>query len=145
MKVVLDTSVLISAIRSGSGASAEIIRLVALGKVTVLLDFKRVCEYRDVALRPQHITASGKTPEDVEAVISFLEAIETPVAIMVKYRPLCQDANDDMVMDVAINGHADAVVTNNVKDFAAAADRFGIPALIPGDFLDVLRKRGIVK
>jgi predicted nucleic acid-binding protein len=140
VKIVLDTSPLINAIRSGRGASAEIIRLTALGKLTVLLDFKLVCEYRDVALRSEHIEASGKTPEDAEAVISMLEAIAVPVLIVVKHRPLCPDVNDNMVMDVAINDYADAIVTNNVRDFAPAAKRFGIPVLLPGDFLDVLRK-----
>jgi predicted nucleic acid-binding protein len=60
VKVVLDTSALISAIRSGTGVAAEIVRLVALGKLTLLLDFKLVCEYREVGLRPQHIAASER-------------------------------------------------------------------------------------
>jgi predicted nucleic acid-binding protein len=74
VKVVLDTAALISAIRSGTGAGAEIVRLAALGKLTLLLDFKLACEYRDVALRPEHIAASGRRAEDIEAVIAMLEA-----------------------------------------------------------------------
>jgi predicted nucleic acid-binding protein len=45
-----------------------------------------------------------------------------------------------MVLDVAINGHADAIVTNNIKDFRAAAERFGIQVLTPKEFLIALRK-----
>lgn len=141
MKVVLETSALISALRSGSGAAAEIVRLAATGKLTLLLDYKLVCEYRDVALRPEHLAASGKSPEDVEAVIALLEAIATPVQVLVKHRPLSRDAHDDMVLDVAINGFADAVVTNNLRDFASAAARFGILALTSRDLLSVRRKR----
>ena len=133
VKVVLDTAALTSAIRSSTGAAAEIVRLAAVGKLTLLLDLKLVCEYRDVALRPQHIAASGRTSEDVEA-------IATPVLVRIKHRPLSQDANDDMVLDVAINGYADAVVTNNIKDFLAAAERFGIQVLTPRDFLIAFRK-----
>lgn len=131
---------MVSAIRSGTGASAEIVRLIALGKLTLLLDLKLVCEYRDVALRPQHIAASGQTLEDAESVISMLEAIATPVVVVVKHRPLSHDPNDDMVMDVAINGHADAIVTNNVRDFVTVTERFGIPVLTPRDFLIAFRK-----
>jgi predicted nucleic acid-binding protein len=140
LKIVLDTSALISAIRSGTGAAAEVLRLAALGKLTLLTDLKLVCEYRDVALRPQHIAASGKTSEDAEAVMNMLEAIAVPVFVLVKHRPLSQDANDDLVLDVAINGYADAVVTNNIKDFRLAAERFGIETLTPEEFLIAFRK-----
>jgi putative PIN family toxin of toxin-antitoxin system len=140
VKVVLDTSALISAIRSGTGAAAEIVRLVALGKLTLLLDFKLVCEYHDVALRPQHVFASGRKVDDIETAIAMLEAVATPVLVAIKPRPLSQDADDDMVLDVAINGHADVIVTNNVKDFALAAERFGLQVLTPRELLIAFRK-----
>jgi putative PIN family toxin of toxin-antitoxin system len=142
VKFVLDTAALVSAIRSDTGAAAEIVRLAALGKLTLLLDLKLVCEYREVAMRAEHVTASGKTLEDAEAVISLLEAIAMPVLVVTKHRPLSQDPNDDMVMDVAINGHADAIVTKNVRDFAAATECFGIPVLTPGSFLTRWRRGG---
>jgi len=134
---------LVSAIRSGSGAAAEILRLAALGKLTLLMDYKLVCEYRDVVLRPHHVAASGGSIEDANAVIAMLETIAVPVLVVVKHRPLSRDANDDMVLDVAINGCADAVVTNNIRDFAEVAERFGIQALTPKDFLIAFRKGGI--
>lgn len=139
---MLDTAAFISAIRSSTGAAAEIVRLAILEKVTLLMDLKLVCEYRDVALRPQHITASGKTAEDAEAVIDALEPIATQVFVKTRHRPLSQDENDDMVLDVAINGCADVVVTNNVKDFAPAAERLGIRVLTPREFLIEIRKGG---
>lgn len=142
MKIVLDTAALVSAIRSGSGAAAEIVRLALLEEVTLLLDYKLVCEYRDVALRPQHIAASGKTPEEIEAIIAALESIATPVFVSVKHRPLSRDENDDMVLDLAINGHASVVVTNNVKDFLPAARNFGIQILTPRELLTEIRKGG---
>ena len=140
VRIVLDTAALVSAIRSGTGAAAEIVRLAALGELTVLMDLKLVCEYRDVAFRPQHIAASGRTLEDAEAVVAMLEAIAFPVLVVVKHRPLSQDANDDMILDVAINGHADVIVTNNIKDFALASERFGIQSLTPRDFLLAFRE-----
>jgi putative PIN family toxin of toxin-antitoxin system len=140
VKVVLDTAALISAIRSSTGAAAEIVRLAAVRKLTLLMDYKLVCEYRDVSLRPQRVAASGRAPEDAEATIEMLEAIATPVLVRVKHRPLSQDGNDDMVLDVAINGQADVVVTNNIKDFRGAAERFGIEVMTPREFLIAFRK-----
>jgi len=72
----------------------------------------------------------------------MLEAIATPVLVKIRYRPLSQDVNDDLVLDVAINGQADAVVTNNIRDLRPAAEQFGIPVLTPGEFLTAFRKGG---
>jgi putative PIN family toxin of toxin-antitoxin system len=140
VKVVLDTAAFISAIRSSTGAAAEIVRLAAVGKLTLLMDYKLVCEYREVVHRPQHIAASGRRSEDAEDLIEMLEAIAAPVMVRIMHRPLYQDGNDDMVLDVAINGQADAVVTNNIKDFRAAAEQFGIQVLTPREFLIAFRK-----
>jgi len=108
--------------------------------LALLLDYKLVCEYRDVALRSKLIAASGRTREDLEAFIELLESIATPVLVQIRYRPLSQDENDDMVLDVAINGQADAVVTNNIRDLRPAAEQFGIPVLTPREFLIAFRK-----
>lgn len=141
MRVVLDTSTLVAAFRSGSGAAAEVVRLAALVKIAILLDFKLVCEYREVLLRPEHLEASGRSPEDAEAIIEMLEAVATPVLVRFKHRPLSRDANDDMVLDVAINGHAVVIVTANTRDFSAGS-QFGIPAMTPRQFLIAWREGG---
>lgn len=142
MKVVLDTSAFISAIRSNKGAAGEVLRLILNGTVTSLLDYKLACEYRDVAFRPQHLAASGGSISQIEVVITRLEAISVAVDIEVMHRPLSTDENDNMVLDVAINGRADVIVTNNIRDFAAAGARYNIPISTPGVFLAELRRRG---
>jgi putative PIN family toxin of toxin-antitoxin system len=139
VRIVLDTSALINALRSSTGASAEIVRLAISGAVALLMDYKLICEYRDVALRPQHVMASGKSVAEIDAIIDGLESIATPVRVMIKHRPLSNDGNDDMVLDVAINGNAHVVVTNNMKDFAVAS-RFGIRVLTPKEFLIAFRR-----
>lgn len=118
MRIVLDTSVLIAALRSSTGAAAENVRLVLLEELTILMDYKLACEYRDVALRAEHLAVSGKTREETSLLLDVLEAVAEPVLVVVRHRPLSQDTNDDMVLDVALNGHADAVVTN-IRDTSA--------------------------
>jgi predicted nucleic acid-binding protein len=71
-RVVIDTSVLIAALRSNQGAAAELIRLAISQRFSVLMDYKLVCEYRDVALRSQHILATDKTVEETETIITAL-------------------------------------------------------------------------
>ena len=73
VRIVLDTSSLVTAIRSSQGAAAEVLRLALTGKVTLLMDYKLAAEYRDVALRPEHVKASGKREGDLAELIDVLE------------------------------------------------------------------------
>ena len=139
MRIVLDTSPLISALRSAKGASAEVLRLILKGPLVILMDYKLASEYRDVALRPEHLSASGLTSGQVLELIESLEIIADPVEVLTKSRPFSSDPDDDMVLDVAINGNADATVTANTKHFTTAANRFGIAVLSPSELLSQLR------
>lgn len=101
----------------------------------MLMDYKLACEYREVALRSEHLRASGKTPREIELVLDALEAVADPVVVLARIRPLSEDPGDDMVLDIAINGIADAIVTHNVRHFRAAASRFRILVLRPVELL----------
>ena len=57
-----------------------------------------------------------------------------------KTRPLSSDPSDDMVLDVASNGRAEALITSNKKHFAGAGKRFGIPVLSPAELLGKIRE-----
>jgi len=140
VRIVLDTASFVTAIRSSNGAAGEVLRLIFRRKVTSLMDLKLALEYRDVALRPEHLGASKLTEPEVLEVIEAFEAFAEPVEIRLKTRPLSTDPNDDMVLDLAINGAADAIVTNNARHFLPAGQRFGIPILSPAEFLTVFRQ-----
>jgi putative PIN family toxin of toxin-antitoxin system len=132
---------LITALRSSKGAAAEVLRLVLLEKIVILMDYKIASEYRDVALRPEHLAAARRSAETVLDLIGSLEGLAEPVQVVNKPRPLSSDPNDDMVLDVAINGQADAVVTQNAKHFTTAARRYGIKLLSPRELLKTLREK----
>ncbi len=142
MRVVLDTAAFISGIRSDSGPSAELFRMVFRGNVILLMDHKLGLEYRDVALRQEHISASRLKASEILELIEALESFAEPVRVVWKPRPLSPDPNDDMIIDIAINAMADAVVTNNIKHFAAAGRRFHIPVLSPAQLLRRIRQGG---
>lgn len=105
------------------------------------MDYKLSCEYRDVAFRAEHLSVSGKTQEETTLLLDTLEALAEPVLVVVRHTPLSQDANDDMVLEVAINDRADAIVTNNTKHFREPAKRFHLEVLTPAELLNELRKR----
>ena len=105
------------------------------------MDYKLACEYRDVALRSEQLHVSGKSRAETAAILDALEAIAEPVYLALQHRPLSPDPNDDMVLDVAINGNADAIVTNNTKHFRDAVERLHLEVLTPAELLSKVRKR----
>jgi predicted nucleic acid-binding protein len=141
MRVVLDTSILIAALRSSEGAAAETLRLALLRQIAILMDYKLACEYRDVAMRGEHMEASGKSRREIELVLDMLEAVAEPVLVSDRHGPLSQDPGDDMVLEVGLNGGADGIVTYNPRHFREAARRFGLPVLSPAELLSEFRSR----
>jgi predicted nucleic acid-binding protein len=127
--------VVVTALRSDTGAAAEVVRLALREELTPLMDYKLACEYREVALRTEQLHASGKSRAETAAILDRLEAVAEPVEVVFHYRPLSPDANDDMVLEVAINGNADVIVTHNTKHFREAAKSFRLDVLTPAELL----------
>ena len=135
MRLVLDTSVLVAAIRSPRGASAEILRRAFRAELTMLASVPLYAEYEAVATRPDHLVRAGATVEEVETLLDALAARLEPVEIRFLWRPQLKDADDEMVLETAVNARAAAIVTFNRRDFEPAARRFGIAVLAPGEAL----------
>jgi putative PIN family toxin of toxin-antitoxin system len=135
MRLVIDTSVIVAALRSPKGASAEILRLVRKRKLVMLASVGLFVEYEAVLKRTEHLNAAGLSNSGVDAILNALAALAEPIDIFFLWRPKLRDANDDMVLEIAVNGNADAIVTFNVRDFSGIVSEFGIPALLPADVL----------
>jgi putative PIN family toxin of toxin-antitoxin system len=129
MRIVIDTSVLVAAVRSGTGASKALIDLALARRFSLLMNYPVACEYRAVALRPNHVASSTLTFAEIERLIEELEDVAEPVEVIHNYRPLSPDPNDDLVLELAINGYADHIVTNNLRHLQAPAARFRIQVL----------------
>jgi predicted nucleic acid-binding protein len=105
-------------------------RLVPLATPALFL------EYEDVLKRPAQRAVSGLTLVQVDAVLTALASAVEPVAVRFAWRPQLADPGDEMVLDAAVNGRADALITHNLSDFAVAAPRFGLIVLSPGELLN---------
>jgi len=132
---VLDTDVLVAAFRSDSGASRRLLEMVLARESEVLLSVPLMFEYEAVLTRPEHLSASGASVEDVEDVLDGLAAVGRRVKLAFRWRPALPDPNDDMVLETAVNGQAHAIVTFNERDFNPVAARFGCRVVRPGEFL----------
>ncbi|MFN8694511.1 MAG: putative toxin-antitoxin system toxin component, PIN family [Holosporales bacterium] len=130
----MDTNVIIAAIRSLRGASAHLLAAIELGKVEMLVSVPLMMEYEQVCKRSEHRAGLLKTESAVDAFLDGLAARATPVIVRYNWRPQLNDAGDEMVLETAINGVADAIITFNTRHFGAAA-HFGIELAQPGDLL----------
>jgi predicted nucleic acid-binding protein len=136
---VLDTDVVVAAVRSRGGASAEVVRIALRGDVEIGLSVALALEYEAVALREEHLAAGELSERDAMTVIDALIAVAAPIGAHFRWRPQLSDPDDEMVLEAAANGGASALVTFNRKDFAPAAARFGIDILLPRQALETLR------
>jgi putative PIN family toxin of toxin-antitoxin system len=135
-RVVLDTSVIVAALRTRHGAANRVLRLVASRRLVLLASPPLFLEYEDVLGRPEQRLIHGLTPEAIGEFLAELAALVEPVDIHFLWRPQVGDPSDEMVLEAAINGRADALVTYNIKHFEAPGNRFGIPILRPADVLE---------
>lgn len=92
-------------------------------------------EYAAVCKRPEHQIASGLTAGEVGIFVDAAIAMLEPVKSHFLWRPQSRDPNDEMVLEAAINGRAEVLVTFNARDYAAAA-RFGIEVSLPREALE---------
>lgn len=139
-RVVLDTSVVVAALRTRSGAANAVLRLVASRRLVVLATPPLFLEYEDVLRRPEQRLVHGLTTEAIDEFMAELAALIEPVEIHFRWRPQLRDPGDEMVLEAAINGRADALVTYNVTDFALPGKRFRIPIVRPADLLKKVRR-----
>ena len=135
MKILIDTSTIIAAVRSPTGASAEIVRRVLLGQVAMVCSVPLFLEYEAVLLRPEHLKVAGAVTTDIANLLDALAGKLIPVEIQFLWRPQLRDANDDMVLEAAVNGQVASIITFNVRDFLPQANSFGVAVKTPGDFL----------
>ena len=139
-RVVLDTCVIVSALRSASGASNAILKFVVNQQIVPLVTPALFLEYEDVLKRPDQMQAHGLKRNEIDRLLSALASAAEPVSIRFQWRPQLKDAGDEMVLEAAVNGRAKALVTHNVKDFAIPALKFGLRVLRPGVFLEEMKK-----
>ena len=144
MRLVLDTDVLLSGLRSTIGASRVLLLAVEAGVVTPLVSVATVIEYEAVLKRAEHLQAARLDAEDVDRFLDAFVAHADHVTPYVQTRPSVRDPDDEIFAELAVNGHADALVSFNTRDYRPAnpqAPRLSIPVCRPGDILRSLSWR----
>jgi len=131
VRYVLDTNVLVAAFRSDRGASRKLLLAALDGEILVLASVPLMVEYEAVLTRPEHLSASGLSVQETNAVLDAFAAVVEPIRLRFLWRPRLKDPADEMVLETAVNGRADRLVTFNLRHLMRAAEEFGIRTLTP--------------
>ncbi len=107
--------------------------------MTLLVSVALALEYEAVCSRPEHRLAADLSEDEVKVYIDAIIALAEPVAMHFLWRPQLRDPCDEMVLETAINGEADALVTFNSKDFGEVPRHFGVDLLPPREAIMRMR------
>jgi putative PIN family toxin of toxin-antitoxin system len=140
MRLVVDTDVVVAAMRSPAGASAALLLLLLERRATMLLSVALALEYETACMRAEHRLAAEASGADVQNMLNSIIDVIVPVEVHYQWRPQLSDAGDEMVLEAAANGQADAIVTFNRKDYGESPARFGIEVLTPAEALRRIQK-----
>ncbi|MFA7331785.1 MAG: PIN domain-containing protein [Candidatus Delongbacteria bacterium] len=135
-RVVLDTNVIVSGLRSRGSASHEVLRRVADGSFALVLSVPLAIEYESVLKRDTG--GLGFRAQDVDVVVDYLCSVAEHRSIWFLWRPILPDPKDDMLLELAVEAGCDTIITFNTRHFGLTA-RFGVRTVTPREFLTALR------
>jgi putative PIN family toxin of toxin-antitoxin system len=136
---VLDTNVVVAALRSPIGASAALLMAARRSELTMLVNVALALEYEATCKLAEHRLAAGLDIDQVGIFIDAVLAMVEPVETHFMWRPQLRDPADELVLEAAVNGQAAAIVTFNRRDFGEVPRRFGIDLLTPAEAIRRIR------
>jgi putative PIN family toxin of toxin-antitoxin system len=119
-RIVVDTGVFISALIGSRGPSRELVRRCLLGDYQALMGNALFCEYESVMKREEILNRCPLDASEIEELLAALVSVTEWVPIYYAWRPNLKDEGDNHVIELAIAGNAQVIVTNNIKDFQGA-------------------------
>ena len=134
-RIVIDTNVLVSALKSRNGWSFHLLAKIGKGMFEHVVTVPLLIEYEDVLHRKGMVPISRAAVDDM---LDYVCASGLRHKVHFLWRPKLTDARDDMVLEAAFTGQCDSIVTWNVRDFPAAS-AIGIEVLSPDLFVKRLK------
>lgn len=136
MRVILDTCILFSALRSSQGASHRILTALPLKLFKPVVSIPLFYEYEEVLRRPNQFP--HLTNQDIDDFLDYVAASSEQCRINFLWRPFLPDPGDDLVLEAAFSGEVDAIVTYNIRDFTGSK-KLGINIISPSTFIQLLK------
>jgi putative PIN family toxin of toxin-antitoxin system len=134
--IVLDTNVLLAALRSKRGASQQLIRLIGQDHFRLNISVALALEYEAVCKR-KHLLPDWNN-EEIDDLLLYLFTVANLFPSVARRRPILQDPGDECILEAAIQSGS-LIITHNKRDFAGA-ERYGVSVKTPAEFLQALRE-----
>lgn len=134
-RIVIDTNVFISSLKSKRGASYKLLYQVSRQKFEQCVSPTLIFEYESVAKREsQNIPL---TSNDIDIVIDMICEWSIKCEVFFLWRPVLKDPNDDFILELAIESNSEFIITYNKRDFKGI-EKFGIKSFTPKEFLEII-------
>lgn len=130
--IVLDTNVLLTALKSSLGMSYRLLAMLEEDRFITHVSAPLLAEYEAVLKRGALAITEGQ----IDDVLDFVCARSVHDKIFYLWRPVLKDPDDDFVLELAVKARA-TIITWNLADFRRA-HLFGIKVMTPRDFLNSL-------
>ncbi len=138
-RIVVDTNVFVAAVLSAAGTNRAVLRACLTGEANPLIGAALFAEYEDVLARGDLMKASRVSAAERQTLFEAYLSVSTWAKIYYLWRPNLPDEADNHLIELALSGHADAIVTNNVRDLRRGELRFpGLRIFTPAEFLKSL-------
>jgi len=134
----MDTNVLMAGLRSKSGASHELLRLLSLRRWTLVLSNTLLTEYQEILHREQSFLPYNH--KEIERLLDGFCLRAEKRRLHWRWWPVLPDPDAEALIHLAAEGRVEYLVTHNVRHFSPAG-RFGVSVLTPAQFLQELRRR----
>ncbi|MGO9259798.1 MAG: putative toxin-antitoxin system toxin component, PIN family [Bryobacteraceae bacterium] len=131
-RVVIDTNVLVSALRSKRGAAFRLISLLGDPRWRPIVSVALILEYEEILRR--EADRLGLAEWVVESMIDMFCRLGSQHAVRFRLRPALRDPDDEFLLELAVASQADFLVTYNIHDFHGS-EVYGIRPVTPGEFL----------
>ena len=125
IRIVIDTNVLVGAlIGKEFGANRKLIELCLKREFQPLINYSLFSEYEDLINRPSILKLCKRSPEEIDILFDGLLSVCELVKIYYLWRPNLVDEGDNYLIELAIAGNAEILVTHNIKDFQQSQLKF---------------------
>jgi len=131
-QLVIDTNVLVSALKSSKGASFRLLSLIGTGKFDLNISTPLVVEYEETLKRESHhLSENG-----IADILDYICAVAHKHKIFYLWRPILKDPDDDFILELAVKSNA-WIITYNKADFKKALN-FKVKVMTPKEFLRLI-------
>jgi len=134
-KIVIDTNIIVAAIRSSRGASYRLLNNIDSPKFETNVSVPLILEYEAACRNTKNECSISY--DDIDAIIDYICLVSRHRKIHFLWRPFLRDPKDDMVLELAVSAECEFIVTFNKKDFGGIG-QFGLKAVTPKEFLEII-------